>query len=676
MRTAWYHFCRACERNHLPVDDIFSPSERAHLDARYQKGVVDAHAVMNFVVWRRSALYILLFCSAAFNCLSIHGISDAQAAQQGYLAKAKFVLNYTLWAEEQLAQGPRVPCAEIDAGFGQFLNQTLPTIAELPNSGVRLRSNPGRTCSDLASGDVEARCAASTGETLKQLVLESAACGWQVCSRPLSEVCPAACSGQATCVDTREQSVPSFLGFSKAFLEAIMYRLRAQAAKVTVVRTVLVTVLQWLALAGVLAATISWSNWRRSWRMLLGSWLLTFSTPFLTSTLPTRLFVDWGSTSEDVLEFVRLAKEHYNLEERAEQMLGPAADVCNQKVPALRQNWESAQKKVGQLCSIMRRMKVPFTSIDDRGRDACNAMPRYVDNVEKSIELTQTICNHFNKMWQQEGSALSSLQEQIQDAIQQGAEHAQLSTEMTLALANALSAFKEMWPTAIALAPGLIKGAIRAKIIIPEASMPGVFIVLLPWLYTPMSWSLYNILMQIMGDGFVLVSLFLFAFYPLAYSIIGWTFNVVSPMELPKVKKVVRYLDMSTQAIMLVSLTMAIIAITKLYNAYQENLVLISEMLEGVFNDIIRDQLVNPQGMVVIVLSVFTKSTLTSLSAVDWMMRESGTQRRFENMLQERESLRDELEGSVAQLWQKRRVNLDAILALSKGPRDANGRQS
>ena len=84
--------------------------------------------------------------------------------------------------------------------------------------------------------------------------------------------------------------------------------------------------------------------------------------------------------------------------------------------------------------------------------------------------------------------------------------------ELTIGIMHALMGFKMMIPAAIAIAPGLMKGALAVKMLVPQSSLPGVFVVLLPWLYCPIMWCLYNFVFQLIGNPIMLFALLLLAY--------------------------------------------------------------------------------------------------------------------------------------------------------------------
>lgn len=103
--------------------------------------------------------------------------------------------------------------------------------------------------------------------------------------------------------------------------------------------------------------------------------------------------------------------------------------------------------------------------------------------------------------------------------------------ELTIGLAHALMSFQIMVPAAISLAPGLIRGAMRAKTLVPQSSIPGMFILMLPWLYCPLVWCMYNIIFQLLGNLIMLMGLLLLAYGPMTYFVLG-TLRAPAPRAL------------------------------------------------------------------------------------------------------------------------------------------------
>merc|ERR1712194_236106 len=84
----------------------------------------------------------------------------------------------------------------------------------------------------------------------------------------------------------------------------------------------------------------------------------------------------------------------------------------------------------------------------------------------------------------------------------------------------------KMFPLTMAMAPGILEGAIRVKQMVPQSSIPGMMIMLLPWLVVPFMWTLGSILIQLIANFWFIVGLILNIAAPLVYVVVGRMYRV------------------------------------------------------------------------------------------------------------------------------------------------------
>jgi len=103
-------------------------------------------------------------------------------------------------------------------------------------------------------------------------------------------------------------------------------------------------------------------------------------------------------------------------------------------------------------------------------------------------------------------------------------------TEISVSLIHSLKSFKMMSSATFALAPALIRSAIRVKTAVPQNSISGMFVIVLPWLYSPLVWCVYNLVFQLIGNWPLLFGLIVMAYGPVAFFIIGVWKDITRPM--------------------------------------------------------------------------------------------------------------------------------------------------
>ena len=76
-------------------------------------------------------------------------------------------------------------------------------------------------------------------------------------------------------------------------------------------------------------------------------------------------------------------------------------------------------------------------------------------------------------------------------------------------------------PAVLSMVTGMLKASLAVKILVPGSSLPGVFIIVLPLVTTPIFWAIFNVIFQIVGGLDLLLGLMLLAFLPCLNTIVG-----------------------------------------------------------------------------------------------------------------------------------------------------------
>ena len=100
----------------------------------------------------------------------------------------------------------------------------------------------------------------------------------------------------------------------------------------------------------------------------------------------------------------------------------------------------------------------------DKGhhKDAANVM----------VEMCETL-KHFVQTGEARTDQQKALAEEMAEVIQLQVDRAKVGAELTVSVVRALISFKTMLPAAMSLAPGMIRGCLRFKILVPQSTIPG-----------------------------------------------------------------------------------------------------------------------------------------------------------------------------------------------------------
>jgi len=179
-----------------------------------------------------------------------------------------------------------------------------------------------------------------------------------------------------------------------------------------------------------------------------------------------------------------------------------------------------------------------------------------------------------------------------------------------------------MVPAAVAIAPALLRGALTVKQLVPQSTIPGMFVILLPWLYCPLVWCLYNIVFQLTGTLALFFGLLLLAFGPMLYSILGMVFHITKPMDDSSVRKVV--LKMNYAQVLLITVALGLCG----FFAFGQ---------EGTHRALTKkgiEEFFTPSATTQLVFSTIAKYLVTTIAGVDFVVGEITSQRDFEVFLQ------------------------------------------
>jgi len=259
---------------------------------------------------------------------------------------------------------------------------------------------------------------------------------------------------------------------------------------------------------------------------------------------------------------------------------------------------------------------------------------------------------------------------------------------------DGLASFMSLWTAALSLGPGVCRGTLRAKSIVPEASLPGALIVMLPWIYAPLAWSLCNTIVQIFGDWALLLAASSVAFYPVVMSLVGMCFFVGSPQRHTDVSDMMRILKRVEKIAIFLTAALALLwvyqAYAAIYAAKDEHPILkytldfVTKESREALDDgkkwakdhllhhfdlprwISRNAFFAMRCLVNTLtpfISFYMQFILTSMVSTDWVLREISRERRANFLAANRDNLGyDASNEDIEQLRKSRIARLDALV--------------
>jgi len=288
----------------------------------------------------------------------------------------------------------------------------------------------------------------------------------------------------------------------------------------------------------VVLAKCNWVNVRKSRRLILYAWFLTVAAPFIGSMVPARLFVNFGSSAKLVQIYTKSLEKQFNADYTMQQLAKGCDGLKDEGHIRLNQGKNALDK----VCNIIGKLpsgtlKIPrswkiwqkWLRVDmDPAHDGC-ARARALSASGKPEEALQKglrACRSMEQMIEEYKATNGQTPDMVKYFVRRCRDIAESSVVMSLAVRN----LGTLLPASLSIAPGLLKGANRMKLLVPQSGIPGMFVLVLPWMYCPLTWCIYSVISHMVGNISLLLGLMLLAYQPLIYIIIGWKYQLDKPM--------------------------------------------------------------------------------------------------------------------------------------------------
>jgi len=415
------------------------------------------------------------------------------------------------------------------------------------------------------------------------------------------------------------------------------------------------------------------------------AWLVTFGAPFMSSILPTPVLINWAPIDQQFEEFLKVTNQHYNISARMETLTKVAGVSCSDHAmeDKVDRTWSDVHQNTLMWCGKLTAASqwFPWSTTLKKGSEECQVVTNEIGIGDDATQLVgankQRLCRLINSTQVEDvrENPLSTMREIVDVPWVRNTARGLVGTM------SSILSFRALMPLALSIAPGLLSAAIRIKIMVPESYLPGVFIVIMPLLYVPLVWSFSALIVQSLGDPFLLVGIALLAFSPLAYTALAVSMHVTSPMSRRGAQVFADRVWWFISIVRVVALACIVTYIVKVgvylheidashrgLGAFmiEQGKSLLLPLLIGQVDNLI--SLVCSGPLWSLVFSFVVQLYLTAIVASDWLLRASaeewdshGEECLIE--LQENGRLDDKLELEV--LYKKREASMMAMLELT-----------
>lgn len=365
----------------------------------------------------------------------------------------------------------------------------------------------------------------------------------------------------------------------------------------------------------------AWTDYRVSARLTSVSWLLACGTPFALGLAPLG---DRARHHERVRTAVQVYMDDVGASFGGPTRRGssgdgaPVASACAMFRPS-RGSFMGFMSKFGMLCSSMatnatggglgdgvavepiaRAQRHCALAIRARGRG---------DEELAAEELVRACVRMFSP--QPDGPARAGDRGAADELRQRLERNVLAAVDVGVTLLHAGATMRCLLPVALSLAPGLLRGAIRTKALVPQSSIPGMFVLVLPWTCAPTVLCVYHVAFQLTRSVLVVVGLVFLALGPLAVMAVGWAEDIAKPISDLKMKRVGRRLFWCNAACVAVALAALFAMSARGPQDVAEGAGLLDVALSNLFCAV---------HLASVVVSVFANYLHTTVCGVDFMI--------------------------------------------------------
>jgi low affinity Fe/Cu permease len=380
-----------------------------------------------------------------------------------------------------------------------------------------------------------------------------------------------------------------------------------------------------LAFMSIILAQCKWDQYKTSRKCMLSAWILSFATPFAVSAAPTRTLVKWDRFDNQTNELIDGFAIHFKIDETAAQVTSSCTELIS---PNSKKTLEQSRKDLQKLCNM-----IPDNVVGNffsggkanRAKKKCKEAKQLLESndVDSALKVGKSMCTNIIDTIDQVNSGEQKDLQIVQVAADLMVK-VKLGAEVGISLYSSFWAVKAMIPAAVALAPALMRGGLKIKVLIPQSSIPGMLVVILPWLYCPMLWIVYSVIFQMVGDLVLFLGLAIMAFAPLfTYFALGMCLHVPKPTDDDKIKFVVQVMSISSS---ILSLSSLILISYWVFGKEGEH--------QGLANEAMKDMFSSPLKMTGVLASTIFKWFVTTIAGVDFVVGEIASQRDYEVYLE------------------------------------------
>lgn len=481
----------------------------------------------------------------------------------------------------------------------------------------------------------------------------------------------------------------SFVGYSQAVAADLQRISMGATVFFAAFMKLFVAIMEVISIALVILALEQWATIKASRKRVMYAWYLLVAAPFLGSMIPSKWFAQSTDASQVLAVYTKSVNSLLGLNERTAQV----QEACAQVRDSAGNTADNVQQWVNTICDLVAWLPqgnvwIPtsWNPFNWRQFDMaplhsnCAQAIEYVNSgqLQEAAQNAITTCNQLETTLQEWMNHTGQTAEIVDYFQQRVGQAAQVSASFLTGVQN----LGNLLPAALSIAPGLIKGAWRMKMLVPQSNIPGMFVIVLPWLYAPLTWSIYSVVFQLVGSPYLLVGLVLISFTPVVQSAMAMKKHLDRPMTDEDVIVVTKKIGKTLLWMTIIGWVLVVLYFLSMIFRYgrskdwwglwddglppvdwgdQQEARIVLDLLASATSQSFMRQIVFT--IVLVLTSFFEKYYMTSIAGLDWMVSRLVEVRKIERRMATQP--KDEFKMMKKQL----NMRLDQLTALDSGKR-------
>lgn len=360
---------------------------------------------------------------------------------------------------------------------------------------------------------------------------------------------------------------PSFLQYSEEKMLMILGHILGETLRGAFLTDLVVCAVELAPLICLFTAMLRWTSFAASRRYVLFAWMTSFAAAYGMSLFPVRFVLSFTQPEAEADQYAQEIVVALNLDKAQTLLLGSCDQITEDRFTSQLSDFGASLKRVcDNLSMFPLELALPCfdssslcnVNLADALEGCSEAVQQFqYGHVDKASNILVEQCKKIRDAFisptvvSSNGTVTTSKKavDILVDMIRIPFRLVVPSVELTSLTISALHTILMVIPSVLSIAPGLMAAGYMTKVLAPHGALPGAFMLVVPVVLASMSWLIFSVLFQFVGQTSVLLLLFLCLCHPLVFIGIGIHYQLSHPISSGRLQQAARCSTISNAVI-------------------------------------------------------------------------------------------------------------------------------